>query len=76
MLLTCSRGMVFRYILTSVLYLLFLLVTSMTFDFCSLNVILFSFAQFVILPISTLAKFSASWRFPTLLLLIDRQQML
>jgi hypothetical protein len=35
----------------------------MTFDFCSLNVILFSFAQFLSLPISMLAKFSASWTF-------------
>ena len=66
MLLTCSRGLVFRYILTLVLSLLFLLVTSITLDFCSLNVILFSFAQFVILRFSTLAKFSASWTFSAL----------
>jgi hypothetical protein len=46
MLLTCSSVLLFRYILTSVLSLLFLLVTSMTFDFCSLNVILFFFPVF------------------------------
>ena len=67
MLSTCPRGLLFRYILTSVLSLFFLLVTSMTFDFCSFNVILFFFfAQFVSLPISILAKFSASWTFSAL----------
>jgi hypothetical protein len=43
-----------------------LLVTSMTFDFCSLKVILFSFAQLDILPISMLAEFSASCTFSAL----------
>ena len=60
MFLTCCRGFQFRYILTLVISLLFLRVASMTSDFCSLKVILFSFAQFVILFISMLAKFSAS----------------
>ena len=66
MLLTCSRGLMFRYIFIAVLSLLFLLVTSMIFYFCSLKLILFSFAQFNILLISMLAKFSASWTFSAL----------
>jgi len=41
-------------------------VANITFDFCSLKVILFSFAQFVILFISMFVKFSASWTFPAL----------
>jgi hypothetical protein len=39
--------LVFMYMFTSVFSLLFLLVNSMTFDVCSLNVILFSFAHLI-----------------------------
>ena len=41
---TCCRGLDFIYILTSVISLLFLLLASITLGFCSLKVILFSFA--------------------------------
>ena len=64
--LTCCRGLEFRYILTSVISLLFFLAASITLDFCSLKAILFSFAQFVILFISMLAKFAASRTFSAL----------
>jgi hypothetical protein len=60
MLFTCSKGLLFKYTETSMFSLLFLLVTTITSDFCSLKVILFYFAQFNILLISTFAKFSAS----------------
>ena len=58
--LTCCRGLEFRYILTSVISLLFLLVASTILDFCSLKANLFYFAHFVILFISMLAKFSGT----------------
>jgi len=64
MLLACCSGLEFSYTLTSVISFLFLLVASIILDFCLLKVILFSFAQFVILFISMFAKFSASWTFP------------
>jgi hypothetical protein len=59
-LFNCSGGLLFRYMETAVFSLLFLLVITITFDFCSLNVILLFSAHFVILVISIFAKFSAS----------------
>ena len=70
MLLACSSGLEFRYKMTSVISILFLLVASITLDFCSLKVILFSSAQVVILFISMFAKLSATWTFPALTVLI------
>jgi len=61
---------------TSVISFLFLVVASLTFYFCSLKLILFSFAQFVILFISKLQSFRLLGRFPPLLLLLDHQEML
>ena len=49
-----------RYIYSSLLSLRFLLVSSSTFDFRSLNWILLAFAHLEILDISTIAMFSAS----------------
>jgi hypothetical protein len=46
---------------TSLFYLLFFHVTIITLDFCSLKVILLSYAQFDILLISMFANFSASY---------------
>ena len=66
MLLTCSRGLLFKYTDTSVLSFLFLLVTTITFDVCTLNVILVSSAHFHILFISIFGNFSASRTFSTL----------
>jgi hypothetical protein len=54
MLLTYSKGLLLKYIDTSVFSLLFLLVSTITFDFCSLRVILLSFAKFHILLTSML----------------------
>ena len=74
MLLTCSKGLFFKNIYTLVFSLLFLLVTTITCDFCSLKVSLFPFAQFDILHISMLAKFSVSRTFSALTLLVNRRQ--
>ena len=60
MVLTCSRSLLFRYMNTSLFFLLFLLKIIMILDFCSLNVILFPFALLDIFLISMLAWFSAS----------------
>jgi len=70
MLSACCSGLEFRYTLTSVISFLFILVASITLDFFSLKVILFSFAQFVILFISIFAKFSASLTFLALTAII------
>ena len=58
--LSCSRSLLFRYMDTSLFSLVFPLEIIMILDFCSLNVILFSFAQLDIFLISNLAWFSAS----------------
>jgi len=41
MLLACCNGLEFRYTLTSVISFLFLLVASITLDFCSLKILFF-----------------------------------
>ena len=60
MLLTCYRGLLFKYMDPSLFALLFFRVTTISSDFYSLKVLLFSFAQFDTLLISMFAKFSAS----------------
>ena len=59
-LCTSSRGLLFWYISSSFRSFRFRLVIGITFGFCSLNLILFSFAHAEILLNSTLAMFSAS----------------
>ena len=54
------RVLLFKYTSISCLSFLFLLVNSMTFDLCSLNLILLLTAHFEILLSSTLVMFSAS----------------
>jgi len=65
-LLNFSKGLLLKYIDTSVLSFLFFLVTTITFDFCSLNVLLLSSAHFDILFTSIFAKFSVSRTFSAL----------
>ena len=49
LIVTCSSILLFKYIFIAFGSFLFLLDTSMTLDFSSLNIILFLFAQAVIL---------------------------
>jgi len=60
MLLTCSTGLLFKCMDTSLFSLLLFLVTTITLDFYSLKVLLLSFAQFDTFLISMFATFSAS----------------
>ena len=59
-LCTLNKGVLLRYISISFCSFRFRLVRSITFDFCSVNHILLSFAHAEILFSSTLAMFSAS----------------
>ena len=63
MVFSCSRGLLFKYIDTSVFSLLFLLVTTMTLDFFSLKVILLScpFHYFIYLYVCVIFSFSYSF---------------